>query len=301
MTLEIRTAISPTPSFFSRVRLIAASVREFYPDALLRVSVTPEWESPGDSAPTPPAIEGALWDYVLPSEHEAWRGSNYPYVATAADRFRPPFRGDHVLVLDADVICLRRFDELFALHGVSGMITHVPPLDPQGWRGLFALFGLDGPNEWHTHSGAGVMCSPRAISPPYFNSGMVFGPREDMARLWGPYQEALSILRKTPPEVAYWSDQLGIALAIAKSGVPTNILPMRYNFANQASFEAAWPQELADARFVHFMREDAIHRTRDFESDEAMDALASRTDLTGANDLVCGRVGVLLARIRAAA
>ena len=295
--LEVRTAISPTPAFFHAVRIIAASVREFYPDAVMHVKIGADsW--PRDVAKILPwEDDGSIeWSWVPRDEFNRWRGTRYPYIATATNRFRPPFKGDHILSLDADVICIRRFDELFSMRGISGMMTHVAPMPNHGWRQLFAGFGLGEPREWHQHSAHGIMQNRDdcRVSPPYFNSGMVFGPREHMENLWAPYQDALDYLPSVMADT-YWFDQIGLALAMAKADVQTNALPMRYNFANQQSFEQAFPAELADIRFLHFMREDVLHRQRDFADEGAIRRLTERKDLAGTNELLRQRIASLLA------
>ncbi len=131
------------------------------------------------------------------------------------------------------------------------------------------------------------------LSPPYFNSGMVFGPCHSFEAMAEPYQDAIIYMRAVMSN-SYWFDQLALALALAKTIQRTNLLPMRWNFANQKSFEDIYPDELADVRFIHAMREDVIHRTRDFESDAAVKALVARTDLTGANEQLRAHIAELL-------
>jgi hypothetical protein len=88
----------------------------------------------------------------------------------------------------------------------------------------------------------------------------------------------------------YWFDQLALALAVAKSGVPACTLPLRFNFPNQAAFDEAHPVELADVRFLHYLRTDTVHRDRDFEDLEATGRLIGRTDLSGSSEAL--RAGV---------
>ena len=297
MTLEVRTAISPTRPQFNRVSLIAKSVREFYPDAIITAWVSPE----GERRPEDPPDLGngdprdILFKFVPLRAFNRWKYSRYPYIATAARRFAPPFQGDHVLVLDADVMPARRFDELFALDCISGMMAHVAPMGCRDWRRLLAEFDVSA-NEWHQHSAFGIMDNDpsRRMSPPYFNSGMVFGPRAEMEKLWWPMQTALERL---PAMVSdhYWIDQIALALALAMSAAPTVVLPMRWNFANQASFDDAFPGELADVRFLHAMRTDIIDRDRDFETSDSIAALVARRDLTGSNEMLRQRVAELTA------
>ena len=83
---------------------------------------------------------------------------------------------------------------------------------------------------------------------------------------------------------------MALALAVAKSGVPARTLPLRFNFPNQRAFDLAHPAELADVRFLHYLRTEIVHRDRDFEGPAAMRRLIGRTDLSGSNEVL--RAGV---------
>lgn len=294
MTLEVRIPISPRPAWFNRVRLIARSIREFYPEAMVRVSI-------GDAEIDPPEhywtrdIDDIRYNWLEKAEFMEWAGTRSEYLATMMDRYKPPFFGDHILMLDADVICIRRFDELFQNPGISGVMTHVPPFGKTDWVRLFNGFGLPDPNEWHEHSGWGVMVTHENFrhSPPYFNSGMVFGAREAFETLSEPYFRSLAYMRRVLSDT-YWFDQLGLALAMAAADVQTNILPLRWNFPNQRGFDEKHPDELADVRFIHAMREDQIHRDRDFADEAALRRLVERRDLVGSNEALRARIAELM-------
>ena len=148
----------------------------------------------------------------------------------------------------------------------------------------------------HTYSGNGIMGPAGQLGPWYANSGMVFGPRYLFERLCEPYHQAITLMRRLMADT-YWFDQLALALAVAKSGVPARTLPLRFNFPNQAAFDEALPAELADMRFLHYLRTETVHRDHEFEDAEAMRRLIARTDLFGSNEAlrlrVAGLVGAL--------
>lgn len=287
--------ISPTPAFFNRARLIAKSVREWYPDAEVKVTVGEDKPFSIDRLMSASSAVGLGVTTQLVSEQDfaPWRDTQCPYLATVMNSYKPPFHGDHILMLDADVLPVKRFDELFVFDGISGMQTHVPPFVPtDNWYHLFDGFGCKRPLHWHEHTGCGVMCPKKIFSPPYFNSGMIFGPRWCFEKISEPYFAAVQYLRKVMRDT-YWFDQIGLALAIAKAEIPVNVLPMRWNFANQLSFDEAFPDELADVRFIHAMRTDIVDRDKDFESEEALHRLSYRRDLLGSNEVLRARVAEL--------
>jgi len=299
MTIECRVALSPTPAFINRTLLLAASVREFYPDAIVRAYV-------GDTEGTTIEVIHAAWNtliradvltYVTPrDECDEWKWTRSPFLAAMNDRFRrPKVEADHVLIMDADVICTGRFDE--ALEScVAGVMTHVPPMPRIGMLQLWRMFAGDDPQDEYLHSGAGIMCDADARSPWYANSGIVFLPRKRFEDMIDPYHGAIGWLRSTLTDT-YWFDQLALGLAAAYAKAPVQALPLRYNFPNQDAFDQAYPVDLADCRFLHYLRTDTVDRDADFESVAAIQRFIARPGLVGSNALLQRRVGQLLNKV----
>ncbi len=287
--LEVRIPISRRPAWFNRVRLIAASIHQWYPDAIISVSMTP------DSNQSPPALRNVDWR-AAPDPVE-WAGTRSEYLATMMHRYRPPFHGDTILMLDADVIPVRPFDELLDVDAIQGVQAHHAPYGVEGWKAIFRhLIGSE-PQLAYEYSGIVPFRIPAAetLGPFYPNSGMVIGPRRHFEALSPRFFEAIDLLRANVSDT-YWFDQVGFAMAcVMDGGVPVQQLPLRYNFPNRPSFDAAYPDELADVRFLHAMQTDIVHRDRDFESAEAAQRLVARTDLTGSNEVLRQRVGELMA------
>jgi hypothetical protein len=279
--LEVRVAISPTPSFLNRTVLLAKSIRRWYPDALVTAYVGSDHHG-FDS--TILRGQGIKISMIARDAFNAWRGSRSPYLATMNARFEPA-RADHVMLFDADVLCTARFDELFETDAVQGMQAHMPPYGDADMYRLFVAMGLKPPVFNQLYSGAGVMCGPNTRGPAYFNSGMIFAPASQFNALCEPYHEAIEVLRRTVNDT-YWFDQLAVMLALAKVGEGWDRLPQRFNFPNQREFDAAFPDELKDVRFLHYLRTDTVDRDRDFASEAAMDAFVARRDLTGSNEVL---------------
>lgn len=287
MTAEIRIPISPTPSFVHQVLLIASSLRRFYPDAVVRAYVgAAEGPTPDANRLLEDAFNGKKigFEWIGQDQFNAWRGTRSPYLATMNRRFQPS-TSEHIIIADADILIVNRFDELFRTNAVQGVMAHVAPLTQPDMRLLCTLADAPWPDKLLPYSGNGIMYPMGSETLFYPNSGFVFAPRALFERLIEPYHESISLLRRHLSDT-YWFDQLALALAIAKSGVPHKALPLRYNFPNQAAFDAAHLNELNDIRVLHYLREDTIHRTRDFADLNALRRLMNRTDLGGSNEVL---------------
>lgn len=294
--LEVRVPLSPRPAWLNRTRLFASSVRQFYPDAIVRAYIG---DPAGRSMLNESLVAAALGDtgidveWIPRSEFLAWAGTRSEYIATMNARWKPDVQGTHVLILDADVLMVRPIPELFEVDAVQGVQAHISPIPDQDWRALFRLFGLETPFFGHAYSGNGIMGPPGRFGPFYPNSGMIFAPRHLFDQMCGPYHRAISFLRGAIADT-YWFDQLAVALAAAASDVNRQTLPLRYNFPNRPAFDAAAPAELADVRFLHAMQTDIVHRDRDFEDVDAMRNMIARYDLTGSNEALRSRLAGLI-------
>lgn len=298
MTIECRIPISPTPSFCNQVLLQAASLRRFHPGSIIRAYV-------GHEAPTPEMrslVEDSFrghkigFEWVTGKEFSAWEGTRSPFLATMNRRFSQPVDGSHVLIMDADTLVTGPFDELFVVQAVQGVMAHVAPLDDDSWRYLFTIAGCQPPLFRFPLSGNGIMGPEGKLTPWYANSGMIWAPRHLFERLCQPYHAAINVIRSAMADT-YWADQLAVALTVAKTGVPVRSLVQRFNFPNQPAFDEAKPEELQDVRVIHYLREDRVHRTRDFESLAALRRLVNRDDLTGSHEVlrraIAANLGIL--------
>ena len=288
MTIELRVAISPTPSFCNQVLLLAASLRRFHPESIVRAYIG---QAGGATSEAIRLVNDAFARHRIGSEwigqreFDAWDGTRSPYLATMNRRFCQPIDGDHVLIMDADTIIAGPLDELFVVEAVQGVMAHVAPLDDNGWRYLFEIAGCPPPLFRFPLSGNGIMGPVGKLTPWYANSGMIWAPRHLFERLCQPYHEAINIMRSAMRDT-YWLDQLAVALAVAKAGMPVRSLVQRFNFPNQAAFDEAKPEELQDVRVLHYLREDRISRIGDFESLPALRRLVARDDLRGSNEIL---------------
>ena len=292
MTLEVRIAISPRPSWFNRTRLLMASIRRFYPDALCTVYIgTPEPMSSSVVADAVGQLPHGSLVLVDPKDFNVWAGSANEYVATMAERYKPPFHGDHILMVDADVICVQPFDDFFKSDRLLGVQAHVPAMSNGNWAGLFQRSYNEIPPFRHPYTGAGFMCPAGAYGPWYPNTGVIFGHRDLFEHLAGPYERMLPFLRERLN--SYFFEQIALAMAVVPADIPVAEISVRYNFPNQIEFERTFPVDLENITFLHYLRTDTVDRDRDFADWDAVCRFLRRSDLTGSNELLQREVATL--------
>ena len=308
--LEVRIPISPLDHYFNRIHLIAHSIRSLggvYQDVRIRVSVGSDSEPENlySRVPWSKAL-GIDWVWVDRADFKKWENTQHEYVATIMERYRPPFTSRQVLMLDADVLVMREFDELSTMldknSGIAAVAAHMSPAPKDAdnlrwWRAMFDAAKIDPPSFANEYSGWGIMefDPSRRLSPPYFNSGVVLASSSALERFYDGYVQALNVVRSV--EDTYFFEQIAMTLALAVTGVPVHSIPLRYNFPNQKEFDELRPAELENVRFLHFLRTNIIRRESDFQSTNTIAKLIERKDLTGSNEALRLRLMELLPRM----
>ena len=300
--IEVRIPISPAMHYYNRIHLITHSIRSLggeFKDARIRVSVGSR-EKPIDLHRLLPWSRrlGIIWHWVERDRYMAWDKTAHPYIATIMDRFRPPFDAETVLMLDADVVALRPFSETLALvseyPSIAGVMAHVPPFAPNEWSILFEHAGLTSPELRFECSGWNVMSTNPAerYCPPYFNTGVLAASRSSLELLYEPYLAALQTVRSLYN--TYFFEQIALTLAVYQTGIKPRLLSLRYNYPNQHGFDVAFPDEVNEIRFLHFLRTDVVKREDDFVSWAKMRKLSNRRDLIGSNEAFRNRLAQLM-------
>lgn len=278
--------MSPTPSFCHQVLLQAASLRRFHPGAIVRAFV-------GHSCPTAEMhrlVEETFdghrmgFEWVVGKAFDRWAGNRAPFLETMNRRWTSPI-GDVVIIADADVLFTRPLTDILDRDAVQGVQAHVPPMSNLEFRCLFQVCDTPVPPFQTPYTGAGFMAPSGSLGPSYPNSGMIVLPKAHFEAMIPHYQTAVNQMRSSVRD-HYWFDQLAVSIAIAKARVPYQPLSMKYNFPNQREFEERYPEELGDIRALHYLREDRISRTADFESVAALRRLVQRDDLTGSHEIL---------------
>ena len=300
--LEVRIPISPSASMFNRVLLIALSIRTLGPrfeNTRFRISIGSPTD-PGDLRKRFPWSEALdiRWSWVGAERWARWAHTANPNIgAMVEDRFftpRSPGMPPFILFLDVDVLAIKPFLELLDPERppVQAMMAHASPFKDHraGWEKLFGGVAAD---HWfkHEHSGWKIMetAESRRLSPPYFNTGVVV-MQKDAFRPYVVHMHEEALGTAAALYNSYFVDQLAFTLMLMNATLPYKTLPLRYNFPNQPAFDRLHPEELREARFIHFLRTDTIDRNRDFESRESILRLISRKDLTGSNETLRQRI-----------
>lgn len=300
IALEVHVPISPTPMFLRQTWALAASLRQFGGE-VGRTATVIAWVSP--ELPGLPDLNrlhpwaknlGVTFRWV----DEALFAKHW-YYGTALARWEGPFSADVVLMLDADVLVCSPLDALVQTIADSGAVwgfpAHVSPFSEEQWLALFAGADLPAPALDCSPSGVGVLPDvPPQGMPPYFNLGVIAAPRAVMATLGQGLlgeMERVNAFTET-----YYRCQVAIPLGLARKGLPWRALDVRDNFPNDAAFERAHPQAVAQTRLLHYLREsDAVSKKRDFATAPAYAALLRRQGLAGANALLQERLRALAA------
>ena len=296
MSLEFRFCISPTPGFYSNIRLAALSLRKLgppYDSARLIVAV-------GDYATLDEIQAATPWSRDLPI---IWRTvpqdqfTAESYRATHNERFLEPLAANTqaVFICDADACLVDRIDALVELlsgpgRRVAGLQAHFSPFsrDPAvnetEWRRIYAAFPFGPPSFEHPYSG-----DPQAVcgwAPPYVNYGFVGLSREAFEAV-APVQA--EVTRKVADLTNNLIFQGQIALSLILNATDIRYIPLSfaYNCSNDdLPFTAAAPYRIddaAEARVIHYLRGEQLDRHKFLVETAAYRSLLGAHDLNPVN------------------
>jgi hypothetical protein len=262
-SLQIHVPISPTPSFFTMVHLLAESVRSFggvFSDARIVVSV-------GDD------IEPFDIEYVRPELKPyriEWRWTDrdlfqrHSYFATGLDRWAAPFECDYVLMADADILVMAPLDQLISYlptaRSVAGVIATKPPFTARGkgddetrWPELYRAAGLAPPPFDFPIPGYGTHYPLTGIAnaPAYYNFGFVIGRNQAMNAIRETFHQDYLLANDFMQNIL--AAQAGLGLAITRHQLDAAALPVRYNFWTQDKYLEHFPEEAEDVRVLHYL------------------------------------------------
>jgi hypothetical protein len=262
-SLQIHVPISPTPSFFTMVHMLAESVRSFggaFSDARIVISVGDDIE-PFDIEQGRPELEpyGIEWRWTDRGEFQ-----RHSYFATGLDRWAAPFECDYVLMADADILIMGPLDDLTnslpTPRSVAGVIGTKPPFTARGngddetrWPDLYRAAGLTPPPFDFPIPGHGTHypLSGIANAPAYYNFGFVIGRKEAMNAIRETFHTDYLVANDFMQSVL--AAQAGLGLSITRHQLDAAALPVRYNFWTQDKYLANFPEEADDIRVLHYL------------------------------------------------
>ena len=260
---QFHIPISPTPSFFTMVHMLAESVGSFagaFSDARIVVSVGEDVE-PFDIDRARPELApyGIEWRWT---DRDLFR--RHSYFATGLDRWAVPFECDYVIMADADILILGPLDELTTFlptsSSIAGVIATKPPFTARGagddavrWPDLYRAAGLVPPPFDFPIPGHGPQYHRSGIShaPAYYNFGFVVGTRDAMNAVRDTFHEDYVVADEFMQSVL--AAQAGLGLSIVRHELDASALPLRYNFWSQDKYLANFSEEARNIRVLHYL------------------------------------------------
>jgi hypothetical protein len=182
------------------------------------------------------------WRQHLDCVEIHWVDSDGGYAAQGMARYRhiSP-AADVAFLCDADTLVVGPLDDLIETVVNRRLLAGVPCLSPPPH-----------PVKWPMPD------------PFYVNHGFVAGTPAILARL---YKASLTVsLEYQDP---FWVPQISIPFAVHAAGIPAITLPLRYNFPNDGGADKRYPDELRQAKVIHYMNCGEYDRGRIFREPEA--------------------------------
>lgn len=270
--LEFRIPISPTPSFFSQVRLFNYALRRLgpaYESARLLLVV-------GDHGDMESVLRqnswsedfNIVWERVpdaIADQFGIWGTANWRLKLPSGD-------ADVIILSDADTVMLRDIDTLLSelpssQPAMCGHMAHFPPpVSGEGvpaahsfsfWPWLFNEFGMSPASKTYPYSMDEASSLPRA--PAYFNLGFVVMnsatlPIMDTAIF--EVERRINALTKS-----HMRCQIAITIIAHQMGIDIGVLPASYNAANDLGHFEANGLTVDEIRVLHYLRTDEIDRS----------------------------------------
>lgn len=255
--------ISPTPSFFTMVHMLAESLRSFggmFSQARIIVSIGDDIE-PFDIAQARPELEPYAIEWRW-TDREEFR--LHSYFATGLMRWAEPFESEFVLMADADILIMAPLDEVLDYlptpRSIAGVIATKPPFTARGagddetrWPELYRAAGLTPPPFEFPIPGHGTHypLSGIARAPAYYNFGFVIGRRAAMNSIRRSFQADYLVAKDFMNSVL--AGQAGLGLSITRHQLDPSALPLRFNFWSQGKYLDNFAEEAENIKVLHYL------------------------------------------------
>lgn len=290
MKIEFRMPISPRPAFYAQVRLIALSLARLggdYATARIQVCV-------GEQPPLAQVLEDNRWSQAYPVEwyiasDEVYARVPAPPWASGHGRYAQHSDADVVVLCDADICPVARFDELLArlqvaTPTVAGLQAHYAPFrggNNLAWRSLLRAIGC--PDAPMQRSYSMDTEGRQGSAPAYFNYGFVAFNAAAFRAVAAQIDECLHIACRELPQNAF-AAQIALALAIVKTGMDVVDLGHEHNCANDDALLAHAQVQPEDVRVIHYLRGDDLARHQFLCDRAAYDAFLARPRANAINE-----------------
>jgi hypothetical protein len=218
------------------------------------------------------------------------------WFATGIERYKYKTQADLMLILDADILICKPFDDLidnvYENQCFSALIAHYSPFglnnpkELKYWEGFLDKVGIALPQREAFYS-AFPNNKEENLSPNYFNFGVQCAPVKIMNQIGEEFYNVLSLVDEELNEIkerSYFRCQIALTLVLAKLNVPISLMPPKYNFPTDRHFEYHYPNELRDIRLLHTLGE-TLKKKDVYESLDTINKTILRNDLGGANEV----------------
>jgi hypothetical protein len=307
-SLELRIPISPTDNNMRSLRYLSESNQEFGGP----ISKAAHWVvSVGSEEAARDLKEEYPWTKDQSIEfrwvdHDHFR--KWKYDATGYDRFWVESNADIVALIDVDLLVGGDFDKIVRQahrqKRMLGFMAHISPFGINGrahipsevwWKRIFdeagvaipcldwqySAWGLD----WSRYKSGKIVSKDEnhRFGPPYFNYGVVLGPRAFFERMGETFVEELEAVSRVI-KTGYKS-QIANCLAFERHEIPCGTIPINYNFPLNLpgdELRALNPDPDGENAYEDIKIFHYIGDRRVFDDPASIQKLLDRTDLVGA-------------------
>jgi hypothetical protein len=202
---------------------------------------------------------------------------------------------DLSVICDADTLLVSPFPEDFLTRmqrepALAGCIAHYPPplhdtrVPPPPaipdvatmWARVAARLGVPVPDCIHRYA----MTNEDLRAPFYINLGFLAGPPQVVAAFHRELTRIVPLVREVLENEFY--EQIALPFAAAAAGLCVRALPIRFNFPNDPVADRLYPDDMASAHVIHYLRRTHFDRHVIF-NDPAAFAQFMAQELEGSN------------------
>lgn len=162
---------------------------------------------------------------------------------------------DVLVALDTDTLVLGDPSPYFRSDRLRAKPENHDPLTPQQWALIFDAVGMEEPPM------SFVMTSTAQVTYPYFNSGVLFIPRDACLALRDTWLTHIGAMfaayeRSTVPVPRrWWTEQIAFALAVQSIGLNYELLPVSLNFSTTNRPVALYSGQIGPPFILHYHNE----------------------------------------------
>lgn len=291
-TICFAIAANPNESFISQIaffRLCLDKLGGKYAESRIFLFV-------GDSSYTPiPDTWRWLADRltIIPVNTEEYEKRGYFAQGGLRLAYHPFYTSDIVIFCDADTALIDNIDEAVELvsrsRTIAGVMAHYPPFDRTVidnrifWHELFDKYIGQVPDLSQRYSLLEDPSPGNVKAPYYVNFGCVIFHRDYLYK-FAPlaFEYRYKLLEQSP--WPYFCAQLALSLVVAQLDLGFHVLPMEYNFPNDANADRLHHGALEKLKLIHYLREDLFSRKNIFRTSDDFNAFLS-LELTGSNQI----------------